>query len=375
MYTTSGNRGRKYTSNTSKSWQTSYSSFMPVGLVAGTATADVDTSDPSAPTTFMVRNLPPGVNQQKAMQWLDSVGFQDKYDFFLWFPSKKAAKNAHANGYCFVNFKTLTDARKFEQGFKDYKFPDSKAGLVIQPATEQGFSANYARYSYFLDPNTHTNCKPFYEQSSINKHVAKQAAEAANQRKQDKKKKAAKAASSIPEEQKADSAPSVARGQKVDQKAKAVSSATAEQNLEQKTNQKNDQKPTPTIVIRNLPEDIRTQDLGMAWLDRAGYRGQYDFCFLLPKMKKTKSIQSSYMFVNFEKQADADECVRKLHGTTLKEGDVALDVVFSRLQGLQACVDHFKNSLGGMKAHFSPWVKGAPGLTCIDVCLARASTM
>merc|ERR1712039_1057659 len=76
-------------------------------------------------TTLMVRNLPPQMDQVKAMQWIDSSGFANRYDFFLWFPPKQSTR--HCTSYCFINFLGLEDANQFQRELQGYMFSDESS--------------------------------------------------------------------------------------------------------------------------------------------------------------------------------------------------------------------------------------------------------
>merc|ERR1712217_790779 len=66
-------------------------------------------------TTVVIRNLPASVEtQHEARAWLDAAGFANKYDFFLFFPSKRVRRPSDpplSLAYAFVNFKEEKSAR------------------------------------------------------------------------------------------------------------------------------------------------------------------------------------------------------------------------------------------------------------------------
>jgi len=61
---------------------------------------------------LIMRSLPDSFDQDSAKKWVDSAGYAELYDFFLWFPAKKTSR-PYGNAYAFVHFSASADARRF----------------------------------------------------------------------------------------------------------------------------------------------------------------------------------------------------------------------------------------------------------------------
>jgi len=279
----------------------------------------------STATTLILRNLPNGFDQQACQEWVDKA-FKGHYDFLLWFPAKKTSRLNNCS-YAFVNFCDAQHARRFRDNFHLHRFSqdgyDNSAKhqwpLSVAVAKVQGFAKNYIRYHHLLDKSkSNTLCKPFFLQSAID-DLTKDEVAAANKH-----------------------AASLQHGE------------------------------TTTLVVRNLPLWMDSQDSARGWLDSAGHEGKYDFFLYFPpkKRKADGTAQGaagqglSYAFVNFKDPEDAKACIDELDGhrvanavagvaAAADEGP-ALSVVAARVQGLQECWDHFRGIEDN--GRLEPWV-------------------
>eukprot|EP00928_Gymnodinium_smaydae_P007025 TRINITY_DN12516_c1_g2_i2.p1 TRINITY_DN12516_c1_g2~~TRINITY_DN12516_c1_g2_i2.p1 ORF type:complete len:303 (-),score=23.27 TRINITY_DN12516_c1_g2_i2:101-1009(-) len=266
------------------------------------ASRTTDAASSDAGTTFIIHNLPSYFDQTSGMSWLDNSGYACLYDFFLMFPKNKRASNPryYNRGYALVNFRCKSVAERFLQSFDDTKVCEGDSNeieegedinLYIRFANVQGFVRNYERFSAICD-DPHTLCAPFFASDSIWKHGL----------------------------------------------TKGVQKET-------------------TIVIRNLPTFIDTQDKARQWLDDLGYAKKYDFLFYFPWKTTLKNVKTrnSYMFVNFTESVEARACTSDLHGMPTCKSMPKLNVVSSRVQGLEGCKMHFRFC----DAQWKPWIDEA----------------
>jgi len=282
-------------------------------------------------TTLILRNLPSDFDQQSCQAWVDKA-YKGHYDFLLWFPAKKTSRLNNCS-YAFVNFSTAKHARQFRDDFHLHRFSQDGADgaakhqwpLSVAVAKVQGFAGNYIRYHHLLaETGSTTLCKPFFCTGAI-EGLSKEDVAAA-------KKHAA----------------SLLHGE------------------------------TTTLVVRNLPPSIESQELARTWLDSAGCEGKYNFFLYIPPKKRKADGGAArggvghglaYAFVNFKTPESAKACIDSLDGThagvTGESVDAAdgsgavpaLSVVVARIQGWQECWDHFR----GIKdsGRLEPWVDSA----------------
>jgi RNA recognition motif-containing protein len=97
-------------------------------------------------TTIMVRNIPCKYTQKQMMSEVSEVN--SNFDF-LYIPPARTAKVDKNLGYAFINFKTVSDAQSFMEGFQNHKFnlyKKSTKRAVVTYAELQGFEANVKYY-------------------------------------------------------------------------------------------------------------------------------------------------------------------------------------------------------------------------------------
>lgn len=269
-------------------------------------------------TSLILRNMPPTFDQLVAQQWVDEQGFMGLYDFLLWFPAKKTSRLSAAS-YAFVNFRGTEVARNFRRELHAYRFQgaEDETGtrqqwqLSIAAAKVQGFAENFVRFHHLVEGSSPTLCKPFFAEDTV-AQLSTEHHEAAA---------AAALAVRAPDA-------SVAGGGHT------------------------------TVVIRNLPVSIAVQDAAKQWLDAAGFLDLYDFfVFLPPKRRRTDADGGpagaaggaaamsglGYAFVNFRAPRSAQLCVEQLSGRSLAPEDPRLNVIASRVQGLEECRKHFSS--------------------------------
>lgn len=295
------------------------------GLRGGGGDGAPANGDESSATTLILRNLPPYFDQQKAQEWVDEKGYAGMYDFFLWFPAKKTSR-LNTSSYSFVNFRCAKDAQRFRQEFHLARFPltEAESGgkqqwpLSIAVAKVQGFEENYIRFHHLLDDKSPTLCQPFFARDAI-EQLSQETQEAA---------------------------------------AATASSAPQLENVHEG--------PATTLIIRNLPASVDSQDAARQWLERAGFAGQYDFFLYLPAKRRRPEPASGqpgppqglgYAFVNFRAPGLASGCAEALNSRSLSDGDPVLNVVAARVQGLDVCISHF-SSLGD-NGRVVPWTDPA----------------
>jgi len=271
-------------------------------------------------TTLILRNFPVSFDQDKARQWVADLGYEDKYDFFLWFPPKSGSRiGKRLCGYAFVNFRSTEFAQRFLEDHHMARFPADdgdvpEASLNVAVAKVQGFAKNYTRFLPMLEGDMHTMCTPFFAQDSIQ---------------------------------------GLTQSEACDGLAKPVSpmhmpSADG----------------ATTIVLRNLPGSIENTDMMKHWLDKAGYASQYDFISYLPAKKQRKHLTGhtalGYAFVNFKLSSDALSCMKALQGTMHEDGEVPLNIVPAKIQGRSQCINHFSSIVDG---RCKPWLERLPPRT------------
>lgn len=89
----------------------------------------------------MLRNIPNKFTQVSLIEEINAEGFSDTYDFF-YLPID--VKNQTNVGYCFVNFTTSANMKKFQEHFQAYQFkkhPSQKIAAVMS-AHVQGLEGN-----------------------------------------------------------------------------------------------------------------------------------------------------------------------------------------------------------------------------------------
>jgi len=247
---------------------------------------------------------------------VDEKGYAGAYDFLLWFPAKKTSR-LNTTSYAFVNFRSVSHAASFRKEFHLQRFPSQQVEpggkqqwpLSIAVAKVQGFEDNYIRFYHLLDDKSPTLCQPFFAEDSIEKLSS------------EAKEKAAQAASNAPQLE------NISDG------------------------------PCTTLIVRNLPPSLESQEETRQWLDNFGFAGQYDFFLWLPPKRKRVELAPTqsgppqglaYAFVNLRSPEQAGKCAQFLNGH-----DPALNVVAARVQGLNACLEHF--SQFGDSTRVSPW--------------------
>jgi len=181
--------------------------------------------------------------------------------------------------------------------------------LHVSVAKVQGFEDNFIRFYHLLHNNSPTLCQPFFAKDSI-ENLSPEVWKKATQ---------------------------------------AGSNALRLSNLSNG--------PSTTLIVRNLPPSLESQKETWQWLDNLGFAGQYDFLLWLPPKRKQVELASSntgprkglaYAFVNLRSPEQAFKCAEFLNGH-----DPALNVVAARVQGLNACLEHF--SQFGDSTRVSPW--------------------
>eukprot|EP00928_Gymnodinium_smaydae_P008532 TRINITY_DN13105_c0_g2_i1.p1 TRINITY_DN13105_c0_g2~~TRINITY_DN13105_c0_g2_i1.p1 ORF type:complete len:463 (-),score=85.27 TRINITY_DN13105_c0_g2_i1:215-1519(-) len=286
--------------------------------------AEASASTADAKTTLILRNLPHQLEQTSGRDWLDKNGYAGLYDFFLWFPPKQEKKRVYAYGYALVNFRSKDVAERFKTSFdgtnpceveEDELESDQEPVLNITYAKVQGFVENYERFKAICN-EPRTKCAPYFASDALRKNGLA-------------------------------SSPS---NKKLSSVAEDRSSARSSRNAHV------DEEIT-TIVIRNLPTSVDTQEKARQWLHEFGYADSYDFLLYLPPKRRGTSSQKSYayMFVNFLDSADATACTDCLHGLSTSESMPKLNVASSKVQGLDGCKGHFASLADSESC--KPWIQ------------------
>mmetsp|Transcript_99958 Transcript_99958/g.158209 ORF Transcript_99958/g.158209 Transcript_99958/m.158209 type:complete len:391 (-) Transcript_99958:10-1182(-) len=113
-------------------------------------------------TTLMLRNLPNDYTRDMLVEFLESSGFEGRFDFvYLPFDFKKLA----GLGYAFVNMTSCKDAARAMKtltGFRDWKIKSQKVLRVTWSTPLQGLEANVERYrnSPVMHPDVPGHFKP-----------------------------------------------------------------------------------------------------------------------------------------------------------------------------------------------------------------------
>jgi len=103
-------------------------------------------------------------------------------------------------------------------------------------------------------------------------------------------------------------------------------------------------KPKTTMMLRNIPNSF-TRAMLADKLDKAGFRGSYDFVYL--PIDHSTNIGFGYAFVNFTSPSGARLFKNTFHGCAewASPHDKTCEVVWSQAhQGLQEHIDRLRNS-------------------------------
>jgi len=296
--------------------------------VSESANEDEEENDKdSTATTLVMRNLPAYFDQTTTQDFVDGNGYADLYDFLIWFPAKKTSR-LNASSYAFVNFRDARHARSFRRTHHLSRFPSEdddpdkrlSSPLSIALAKVQGFTQNYIRFYHLTSEEAPTLCQPYFAKDAVDK---------------------------LPQETRAAAA--------------ATISAPNKETLPDD--------PFTTLIVRNLPDSIDTQDKAQELLETAGFRNQYNFFLYLPAKRRRPqpitharpSLGLGYAFVNFRDTASAQMCVEALNGKLLAESGPALSVVVAKVQGIEECMSHFRSLSESGRVAF--WV---------DPCIGQA---
>lgn len=249
-------------------------------------------------TTLLVHNLPIGFDQDSALQWLDSQGYRDLYDFVYIFGPKKENTGSKA----FINFCSPQQASRFRKQFHCVSVEFSSDKIRISAANNQGFAANYEN----LRPTKQDGRQPYLAKAALDTYKK-----------------------------------------------------TIEKKSDEKQPEEDSDWTATTLMIRNLPKRITDQSMAMKLLNKHGHAGSYDFFLFLPGKQSLKQLASGdkglgYVFVNFLTPGKAKDCLDALHGKFLKEGDVSLSVVASRIQGFKGLQEQYSKM--AEEGRVVPWV-------------------
>eukprot|EP00442_Polarella_glacialis_P028421 CAMPEP_0115105528 /NCGR_PEP_ID=MMETSP0227-20121206/36056_1 /TAXON_ID=89957 /ORGANISM="Polarella glacialis, Strain CCMP 1383" /LENGTH=217 /DNA_ID=CAMNT_0002502837 /DNA_START=146 /DNA_END=799 /DNA_ORIENTATION=+ len=117
---------------------------------------------PPVVQTLMVRNVPNRYTKKMLLQEIDEAGFGDTYDF-LHLPLDPVS--GINGGYAFINFVDPEVPGWFRQRFEQARlklFASSKI-LSIDPASLQGFEANYKHYANArVAHSSNAEARPFF---------------------------------------------------------------------------------------------------------------------------------------------------------------------------------------------------------------------
>eukprot|EP00930_Biecheleria_cincta_P090097 TRINITY_DN7943_c0_g1_i1.p1 TRINITY_DN7943_c0_g1~~TRINITY_DN7943_c0_g1_i1.p1 ORF type:complete len:730 (+),score=149.42 TRINITY_DN7943_c0_g1_i1:32-2191(+) len=277
--------------------------------------------DKSNITSLLIQNLPNSFSQQATRAWVDSHGYRDLYDMLMWFPAKQSSTQMESRA--FINFRDAYQAKRFRREFHNtwiiVPLNQGNSKVSITTAKQQGFTANFIRF-WHLSQKSYKEAKessqtvcPFFARDMV-------ATVSADEKKQ------AEAMGASP--------------QPAPQKTKPVVSKPV-------VTKGNAEWVSTTLAIRNLPEEINTQNKAMKWLVRHGHKN-FDFLLFVPRKQNCKVRNAAtpgglaYMFVNFCSANKAHVCAQALHNSHVGEGAPNLSVVAAKLQGFQACEEHFK---------------------------------
>ena len=110
-----------------------------------------------------------------------------------------------------------------------------------------------------------------------------------------------------------------------------------------------------TVMLRNVPYDARQRGV-LSLIGEEGFKGRFDF-FYAPLDFKSKN-NLGYAFVNFHSVDIAKQFFRHFDGRRIvsRPGwDKPLRVCWARVQGLEANIDHYRNSpVNEMPEEFKP---------------------
>ncbi|CAJ1354118.1 unnamed protein product [Effrenium voratum] len=261
---------------------------------------DVEDADPeSGPrthkakdiTSVLLRNLPLDYSQQKALDLIDGRGFRDLYDLLLWFPSKKNSRRQTST--IFVNFRSPEFAQRFWQEFHSQRRAEGK--LNVSTASVQGFTNNFVKYWHLTQKEAGNICRPYFARDMLDQVTPETMVQA--RKIQDQLR------NEVPRSEWTDT----------------------------------------TLVIRNLPAEVEDQQQAMRWLADLGFGRGYTFFLYVPRKSNAMKNAASfaYVFVNYQSPLQAKSCYHGLQHKVFK--GTPLSVVASKIQGQQACLDHFKN--------------------------------
>jgi len=255
-------------------------------------------------TTVIIRGFPRAYSQDGVHAWLRRLGFEDLFDFLLWFPPKAASRRRHIS-YAFVNFTRAEQAQELLRysgmpAPRDVDNPEHvQSHLTIMEAKVQGFAANFLRF-FKLSRQTGSSAAPFFD---------------------------ARALMQLPKEA----------------RRMAEQSACAEEKAEVCQPPKDG----TTVVIRNLPPTVGSSEQMASWLKDQMDDVQYDFLlYTPPKGSKSGAARGcGYGFVNFMQSQLAEQCIAELCGRWPADGTTELNVVMAHVQGYDACLEHFYSLL------------------------------
>ncbi|CAK0894750.1 unnamed protein product, partial [Prorocentrum cordatum] len=92
--------------------------------------------------TLFVDNIGPDCSKAQVLQWLDSNGFQDTYDY-LYVP--RCFNTRKSTGQMFINFFVVDVVDEFVEAIKTATFGSHRT-LRVQLSTTQGLEANMSRW-------------------------------------------------------------------------------------------------------------------------------------------------------------------------------------------------------------------------------------
>lgn len=106
--------------------------------------------------------------------------------------------------------------------------------------------------------------------------------------------------------------------------------------------------PATTLILRNLPSTF-DQPKAQEWLDSYGFQGTYDFVLWFPAKATSRLNSCGYAFVNFRTNADAQNCMKKLHLVRFPDVDgnesLPLSVAVAKVQGFAENYTRFHHLL------------------------------
>jgi hypothetical protein len=93
--------------------------------------------------TLFLQNIPMTVEKEAMMQWIDSAGYKDKYDFFY---LPRCFTTRRCKGYAFVNFVDKATARRFTRELDGFVF-SANARFKVTRSLTQGLEENTAMWA------------------------------------------------------------------------------------------------------------------------------------------------------------------------------------------------------------------------------------